>query len=146
MGWAARPVKSQVAAFPHRSCTGVHLQTRDTSTLDLHRILETVDQDRELLSTLIGLYRDDAPKLLAAMDASFERKDADQLMRAVHTLKGATTVFAADEAVGCAIEVEAAARDRDWDRAGRGYKTLRSLIFRVLDDLDRLAEPVRAGP
>lgn len=49
-----------------------------------------LDETGELLTTLITLFQDETPKLLAVMQAAFRRSDAAALAEAAHTLKGSS--------------------------------------------------------
>jgi len=49
-----------------------------------------LDETGELLTTLITLFQDETPKLLAVMQAALRRGDAAALAEAAHTLKGSS--------------------------------------------------------
>jgi HPt (histidine-containing phosphotransfer) domain-containing protein len=54
---------------------------------------ETLDRlkgDQDFLKTLYGVFVEDLPKKLAAMDEALEGHDNDSLQRTAHSLKGAS--------------------------------------------------------
>ena len=130
---AKRARRSEIAQVMRRShrTREIHVQSRGAS-FDLGRLLDTVAHDRDLLATLVGLYLDDAPKLLTAIEESLRSCDRDALARAAHTLKGSTAVFAADETTSCAREMELAAHEQDWERAPRSYARLYAAVARLM--------------
>src|SRR5437870_689960 len=60
---------------------------------------------------------DELPDMLRAIRASLDRKSADQLLRAAHTLKGALANFVLDGPTATAVQLEALARDARLDAA-----------------------------
>ena len=58
-------------------------------------LLESVGGDVEFMAELVETYLDDAPKLLAAMQAALAASNAEDLRRAAHSLKSNSASFGA---------------------------------------------------
>lgn len=109
------------------------------ASINLEELFNRVDNDQALLVTLIRLYRDDAPHMLDAIDRACQDRDGDALLRAAHTMKGATAVFATAPAVACAQAMEQAAHDLDWPRAVALQDAVRAEIASLMDNLAALS-------
>ena len=64
--------------------------------------LDRVGGDRELLKELMEVYRTECPRWLADIRGAISCGDAAGLCRAAHSLKGASSIFGAAEAVSAA--------------------------------------------
>jgi len=91
---------------------------------DLDATLARVEGDRELLQEIIGLFCDEAPGLLAAIQESIARRDAKALGRAVHTLKGSVGHFGAQRAYDAALRLEVMGRSGDLTNVEETYAEL----------------------
>ncbi len=95
---------------------------------DLEAALSQLDGDEELLSEMIGLFLEDAPRRLDHLHRAWENGDQDSVAEAAHALKGMAGHFGAEALRRQAAELERAARD---GQAGAA-------------DLDRLSELTQA--
>ncbi|HVX60296.1 MAG TPA: PAS domain S-box protein [Pirellulales bacterium] len=68
--------------------------------------LDRLQGDRALLEEIVGVFREECPRLLAQARQAIDRGDAAQLRLAAHTLKGALVNFAASDAVEAAKTLE----------------------------------------
>jgi CheY-like chemotaxis protein/HPt (histidine-containing phosphotransfer) domain-containing protein len=100
----------QPAAVPE---IGNGEETAAVPVLDKAAALARVGGDAALLATLVGVFRDDAPKQTAEARAALASGDAARLRRAAHTLKGAASTFGAAEALAAAARLEELARAAD---------------------------------
>ena len=101
--------------------------------LDRNRVLEQVGHDRQLLSELVDLFREDSAERLADAHHAADREDAEALERSAHALKGMIANFAAQPAYEAALKLELAARHGPWPEN-------RSLLLRLDDEVQRLNE------
>jgi two-component system, sensor histidine kinase and response regulator len=75
--------------------------------------------DAELAEEVIGLLREEAPRLLAEVRQAALAGDGDQLFRAAHALKGAVSHFDADALTATASRLEGLGRAGDLEAARR---------------------------
>jgi two-component system, sensor histidine kinase and response regulator len=73
--------------------------------------MDMVEGDQELLTELIGLFLDESPTLVTAIQESSANGQSDQLMRAAHSLKGMAGNFGAQKVVTLAYELEMLGRN-----------------------------------
>lgn len=86
---------------------------RPGATFDRERALAGVDGDRELLAELAGLFREDCPRLLAALRAGGAAGDAEGVARAAHAIRGSVGIFGALRAATMAAALEEAPAGAD---------------------------------
>jgi HPt (histidine-containing phosphotransfer) domain-containing protein len=111
--------------------------------IDLPVVLERVEDDRELLRELVGLFLDDAPPRLTAIHDAVDSRDAKALQQNAHALKGSAGNLAAQVVFETARELEQIARTGDWTRAEETCAVLESELDRLTAALTELvaAEP-----
>ena len=85
--------------------------------MDLSRAMEAVDGDAELLKELLDEFIEEIPNQLAELRAVLAEKDADQVERKAHSLKGAIGNFGASSVVDLAFELESRGREGHLDGA-----------------------------
>ncbi|HWB11133.1 MAG TPA: PAS domain S-box protein [Pirellulales bacterium] len=107
----------------------------DTSTVDWAAALERLQGDRELLEELIGVIRQEAPLLLAAVREAVQRGDAPALRLSAHTLKGSLGNFAAARAVEAAKRLELMGKTGDLSDAAQALAVLETELDRFLPEL-----------
>ncbi|MGY8776819.1 MAG: Hpt domain-containing protein, partial [Longimicrobiales bacterium] len=90
---------------------------------------EQTDGDSGLIQTLVEIFGDDTPDLLAVIEDALEADDANALERAAHTIKGALGVFGAESARGRAEQLEVTAREGTIEAARQQYPALKTSIF-----------------
>jgi PAS domain S-box-containing protein len=84
---------------------------------DFAKALAAVDGDRALLSDLAGVFMDESVQLLSQAKAAINSRNGKDLHVAVHTLKGAASVFFAQRVVATAYSLEAVAEQSDFLKA-----------------------------
>jgi HPt (histidine-containing phosphotransfer) domain-containing protein len=107
---------------------------------DRNMILARVEGDKELLREIIGLFFDEIPGLLSAIQESITRHDARALERAAHTLKGAVSNFGAKSACDAALQLEAIGRGGDFTHSEEAYAGLEKEVTRLGGALVALRE------
>jgi signal transduction histidine kinase/CheY-like chemotaxis protein/HPt (histidine-containing phosphotransfer) domain-containing protein len=83
----------------------------DTDSGDVHAHLRrTTGGNEKLIRSLVKTFLIDAPKTMALIRASIEKKDTAKLASAAHLLKGSIAIFGASKAVAAARNLEASGR------------------------------------
>ena len=107
--------------------------------LDRSALLDRVEGDMELLGDIIGLFKEDSVRQIAAIREAIGKKEAEIAKRAAHTLKGTCGNLGAPDAAATALELEKLAAAQDF--AGAESK-LRSLEVQI-DQVGRLLDEFR---
>ena len=110
----------------------------DSEIVDEAAVLERVDGDRELLGHLVGMFFDDAPKVMATLESSIAQSDSNALSSAAHRLKGALLTLAANPAGEAALVLEKMGKHGDLSRATAALDTLRAELTRLTPVLEAL--------
>lgn len=108
------------------------------TTFDSQRALEQIGHDLQLLAEIAELFFEDAPQMLADIEAAIELRDARALQHAAHALKGAVANFAADEPRQLAAEIEEQGRLGELGQASARLADLRRSLSRFQRELQTL--------
>lgn len=84
--------------------------------------------DEELLREIVELFMEDYQHHLFNIKNALSKRDASQLVRAAHTLKGAVATFAAENATHAALKLELMGRHQDFAGSGEALITLEKEI------------------
>lgn len=90
--------------------------------------LKRMDNDRELLASLVDYFFEDAPVLLGELPLAISRTDSPEATRAAHSIKGLCANFEATDAISSAHQIEKACREGKFDLATRLLPTLHKHI------------------
>ena len=101
---------------------------RQRGGLDRAAVLARLDGDEELLAELAGLFIQESPKLLAAIQQAIERDDPKSLERAAHALKGSVGNFVVPTAIKAAQTLETMGREGNLSTAATAYAVLQQEI------------------
>ena len=101
------------------------------AVFDRDATLDRVDGNRELLQEIIGLFFDEMPGLLAAVQGTVTHRDAKALERAAHTLKGVVGNFGAKGAFDAALRLEMMGRGGDLTNVEETYAELATEVTRL---------------
>lgn len=82
--------------------------------LDVNAALSRVGGHLDLLKELAALFIDDYPNDLNQIGASLKERDARQLERSAHRLKGSVANFGAPGLWALAAEIERKGKTEDW--------------------------------
>ena len=74
--------------------------------VDWSAALETVGGDRKLLHDLINIFNDESGKMINDIEHAVEMKDAKELRRTAHAIKGALRHLGAESVAETAVELE----------------------------------------
>jgi HPt (histidine-containing phosphotransfer) domain-containing protein len=98
--------------------------------------------DRDLLHSLIELFREQTPLLMSEIQRGLSGNDASIVRRAAHTLKGSTAIFGTTAAFEAARQLEAAASSGKIERAAAAFECVSLTQFELDDAFDHI---LRAG-
>jgi len=110
--------------------------------LDRAAVLARLDGDEELLAELAGLFIQESPKRLWAIQQAIEQDDAQGLERAAHALKGSVGNFVIPTAVRAAQTLETMGREGNLAAADTAYAVLQEEIAGLVQVLQRLESEV----
>lgn len=111
----------------------------ETSPLDLAAVMARLNGDGELLAEVAGLYLEDEPSMVAALEAAVGQGDAEGIRRAAHAIKGSVANFGAARAHAAALALEQAGRNGDLLYAPALFDALRTELAAVHQALAGLA-------
>jgi HPt (histidine-containing phosphotransfer) domain-containing protein len=80
--------------------------------VDRKTLLESVENDAEFLTTVIGIFLTECPEILAQIRSGAAACDPIQIMNASHALRGSVSVFGAKDAVAAARILESMGRHK----------------------------------
>jgi PAS domain S-box-containing protein len=109
----------------------------DPDTLDLHSLLMRLDHDRDLLTEISSLFRDDYRRLLEEINQALERSDPRAISRAAHTLKGMAGNLSANRAMNSALNLEKTAEGDSLRNLKAAVEILERDFADLADALDR---------
>jgi CheY-like chemotaxis protein/HPt (histidine-containing phosphotransfer) domain-containing protein len=111
-----------------------------TLVFDVATALARIDEDRDLLIEVTGLFRRDCPQMMAGCRDAIARDDAQHLEREAHKLKGALGAFCAQPAYEAAAQLETIGRAGDLTRAAEACTLLEAELTRLEPELDALVK------
>jgi two-component system sensor histidine kinase/response regulator len=110
---------------------------------DYKTALSRVEGDEGLLIDLVNLFREESPRMLAAVRDAVARKDSDTLERAAHSLKGSVATFAAPDAFDAALNLERLGRAKEFTGTEDACAVLTKEIERLNAALEDFASERR---
>jgi two-component system, sensor histidine kinase and response regulator len=102
----------------------VDLARPEQPLLDRAALLSRVGGDSELLRELINLFFEDTPGMVETIRHAIARKNASDLAKAAHRLKGALGNFSAYRTVQLAAQLEQHGRNASWEEVPQIYQSL----------------------
>lgn len=130
-------VKAQPAEEPQTPAA-------NSSLIDSAIVLSGCDGDAALLADMIQLFEDEAPKLLARVEAAVRSSDAEQLRTAAHSLRGLVSSFSTSAANAAKVLEQLRFERRAGDAAER-YQVLNRAVQELRTILPTLTiEKLRA--
>jgi two-component system, sensor histidine kinase and response regulator len=105
-------------------------------------LLERVEGDQELLTEIINLFVDDAPRLMNAMRGAFEQRDMALLERLAHSMKGAAGNLCASLTAATAMQLEYDAKKGDAESCKSDLAKLEAAVAKLLPLLAELSQGV----
>jgi len=80
---------------------------------DCGELFERVDNDCELLRDIIGIFKQEFPRLLQTLEEAVQAQDTKRVAIAAHTLKGMLSNLAASQPAATAARLEQLGRQGD---------------------------------
>lgn len=110
------------------------------SSVDREALVELLDENPDLIVTIIDSFLDDCPDYMQAIRRAVENGDADVLKREAHGLKGAAGSLRAEPASKAASALEDIGHSGDFTEAESSLETLEHEVDRLKDALLALKE------
>lgn len=101
-------------------------------------VLEEFDNDLDLLSKLLGIFRADCEKRLPELRAALGRGDLEDVSNEAHALKSGVGNFFATRAYQAASELESIAVEGSAEAATAAFPKLEAEIRELITALDAL--------
>jgi HPt (histidine-containing phosphotransfer) domain-containing protein len=92
----------------------------------------------EFINELIDTFLEDAPKMIAELEAAFSANDADVFRRAAHSMKSNAATFGASELAALAKELEMLGKEKRLAETGDRLKHLAEAYEAVRTELARM--------
>jgi signal transduction histidine kinase/CheY-like chemotaxis protein len=92
-------------------------------------IVNAVGGNLKLLARVSDAFTKQTPMLLAQIREAIEMSDAEELYQRAHKMKGAVSNFEGDPSFDLSLMIEAAARERDFQRAATLLRRLESAVM-----------------
>jgi HPt (histidine-containing phosphotransfer) domain-containing protein len=145
-GHPSRPINAkELDAILNRRVKGRHnhmvaTPNNDSSiaTVNFVDLLQRFDGDRDLLAELLEIFREDYPGQIRNAQQAIAQKDAAEVERWGHSLKGALGNFSAIRATALAGEFEAMGRSGDLALAGPKLLQVQDELQRVMEAFDNM--------
>jgi len=106
----------------------------------LERLVETIGDDRSLLTALIDTFLSDAPRLVEAARRGLEHRQTDEVRRAAHTLKSNGATFGATSLSELSRQLEGLARSGTLEGADELIARIDAEYEQVRIALERVRE------
>jgi two-component system sensor histidine kinase/response regulator len=133
-------VIESVFAPPAEQRKGTPSEESPEAVFDRSAVLDRVEGDIKLLHEILGLFFDEIPGLMSAIQEPVARGDAQALERAAHTLKGCVGTFGAKRAYDLALALETMGRGGNLAGAQDTYAKLEAEIARLIGALAAFKE------
>ena len=109
-------------------------------TVNLGELLTRVENDHELLCELIGIFKEDFPRLLQSLQQSVAREDMKNVEATSHALKGMLSGLSVTQAAAAASRLEQMAREGEKLGLTNALTLLESKLADLLPELDGYTE------
>lgn len=121
-----------------RSTENGAVEGQRAPALDREVALSRVGGDMELLQEIAQLFLDDSARMLADIESAVQARDAKNLDRSAHTLKGCVLNFGAQRLYEAALALERMGRNGQLRDVDPAFRSLREELHRLEADLRSL--------
>ena len=149
-GYVSKPLKAEelLAAMDSATATatgpaGAARPSASGPVLDERRALASVDGDVGLLAEVAGLFVEECPRFMARIAGAMGERDAHELERAAHALKGSASNFGAYPVVEIASRLEMMGKEGDLAGGAEVLAALEQELPRLKGALEDLAPGTR---
>ncbi len=108
--------------------------------VDRNALLESLDNDPQLLAEVVGVFLADCPGMLAVLQAGISARNPDQVKKAAHALKGSVSIFGAKDAVAAAQNLESMGRQGTLEGIDAAFSVLEREIALVTSALENISK------
>jgi HPt (histidine-containing phosphotransfer) domain-containing protein len=109
----------------------------DPAILDLARLREIYEDDREGIRDLLDLAVETAQSQLEAIDSAIGSHNATDVRGAAHAIKGASLNVGAVETARVSAELENAAANSRWETISTAAAALHDALVRLAENVSR---------
>ena len=113
--------------------------------LDWEGALRNLEGDDELMLELAGMFLQQSPALLAAIEEAIAAGSALELQRAAHSLKGSARVIGGQAAAVAALELENLGREGLVDEAASAFRALEIKLSELESELASVQQQTAAA-
>lgn len=138
----SKPFQEEELVAVLRRCLADAGGTVPSGRFDRTVALARANGDSALLAELSGLFLDETPQTLAAIERALATSDLAAVERLAHRLKGSLLTLAASPAAGLALELETAARSRSLETCAPMLAELTEELALLTPELESLMESV----
>ena len=135
-GGSPAPASPKPLSSPFRFGEDAEEQGGSGFPFDAAAALDRVDDDRELLIEILGLFREQAATSSGLIRDAVAGQDGPALERAAHSLKGAAANISAEPVREASLHLEQAGREDDWEAAQTAWADLEAALPRLEAALD----------
>jgi HPt (histidine-containing phosphotransfer) domain-containing protein len=114
------------------------------AAVNLTDLLARVENDRELMRELIGIFKEDFPYLLQSLQESVARQDVKKVQDTSHALKGMLSGLSVMQAAATASRLEQMAREGNTSGLTVALALLESQVAQLFPELDAYAEEAQS--
>lgn len=107
------------------------------SMIEYDAAMKRLCGDHELFMEFVEIFLEDAPAHLAKFDAAFQTKNAQQVRRSAHALKGLASNFGAKDFCLAAQAIEVNASAGELDQCYDQQEEFTSLLERLTVELEK---------
>ena len=121
-----------------------HIEKSPTAVIDWDQALEGTDGDRQLLADVIGAFLETLVDSIMGIESTAQLRDANQLQRRAHSLKGELLAIGATPAAERAKELEMAARQNQLDHVDAIVADLMQVLLELREPLEQFCSQYRS--
>jgi CheY-like chemotaxis protein/HPt (histidine-containing phosphotransfer) domain-containing protein len=108
---------------------------RQSGSINLEQLTESVEGDQDLLTVLIETFLEDAPTQLERLEQAVESRELDLVGRGAHRFRGSVSVFGAEFAAEMAERLEDTVEDSNADAIEAAFAGLSAEVQNVFREL-----------
>jgi HPt (histidine-containing phosphotransfer) domain-containing protein len=121
-----------------------HGNRTSQTAVNLTKLLVRVENDHDLLCEIIGIFKEEFPRVLQSLQQSVAREDMKNVEATSHALKGMLSELSVTRAAWIASRLEQLARAREMSRLVYTLKLLEAEVEGLLPELDAYSEEAKS--
>ena len=112
----------------------------DEGVVDYKEVMERVENDRDLLIELLGIFLEHYPLKMRAIRQALEKKEVAPIKDIAHSLKGAAGNISAKKIYAAFVNIEQMAKNNDLGLIAQSLPELDRQVVRLKEYLQKLKE------